>query len=372
MMRFAMFLLMLCVALPVAAHKASDSYLDVAVTDRDVRIEWDIALRDLELAVGLDGNGDGAITWGELRARQAAITDYAQSRLALRTGDADCLPSPATLLVDHHSDGAYAALRFDSTCDTVPETIEIRYQLLFDLDAQHRGLARVTQANAIQALIFAPTTAQQTLNLGTTAPWRVLGDYLREGVHHIAIGYDHILFLASLLLPCVWRREAGRTLAVTRLRSAASEAVKIVTAFTLAHSITLALAALNIVTLPARLVESLIALSVLLVALNNLWSFLPGRAWRWAAGFGLVHGLGFASVLGGLGLPADAHVLALTGFNLGVEFGQLVIVVLLLPCAFLLRASAFYRRFAFPIGSLAIGALAFVWLLERVLDLRIV
>ena len=144
-----------------------------------------------------------------------------------------------------------------------------------------------------------------------------------------------------------------------------------VTAFTVAHSITLSLATLGWISLPSRWVESAIAASVVLAALNNVWPVFHGRRWIVAFGFGLIHGFGFASVLADLGLPQGALALALLGFNVGVELGQLAIVAAFLPLAYLLRRSAFYQRAVMRAGSLLIAALAAAWLVERVFDLKL-
>ena len=145
----------------------------------------------------------------------------------------------------------------------------------------------------------------------------------------------------------------------------------VVTAFTIAHSITLALAALSVIELPSRLVESAIAASVLLAALNNLWPVVQRGRWLVAFAFGLVHGFGFASVLADLGLPQDSLLLALVGFNLGVEAGQLVIVGAFLPLAYAARHTWMYRRMVFVGGSLAIALVASLWMVERVFDLEL-
>jgi len=126
------------------------------------------------------------------------------------------------------------------------------------------------------------------------------------------------------------------------------------------------------ISLPSRLVESAIAASVVLAALNNLIPLVGGRRWVVAFAFGLIHGFGFASVLAELGLPRDALVLALVGFNLGVEAGQLAIVAAFLPLAYFLRASWFYRRVVLSGGSTAIVAIAMIWLLERVLNMKLI
>jgi hypothetical protein len=184
-------------------------------------------------------------------------------------------------------------------------------------------------------------------------------------VWHIWIGIDHILFLLALLLPAVLRREGGRWLPAPSYRFAFWDVLAIVTAFTVAHSITLTLATLGWVTLPSRPVESLIAASVVLAAANNVWPLAGGRRWLVAFGFGLVHGFGFAGALAELGLPPGALALSLLGFNVGVELGQLAIVVLFLPLAYALRRTGFYRRGVLVGGSLAIAALAFAWFVQR-------
>jgi hypothetical protein len=156
------------------------------------------------------------------------------------------------------------------------------------------------------------------------------------------------------------------------LRTALTEVLWVVTAFTVAHSITLSIAALQIVELPSRLVESAIAASVALAAANNLWPVVERRRWLVAFGFGLIHGFGFASVLTELGLPKDALVLSLLGFNVGVEIGQLVIVACFLPAAYLLRNSPFYRKGVLVGGSILTLLVALVWLAERVFNLKLI
>jgi hypothetical protein len=190
-------------------------------------------------------------------------------------------------------------------------------------------------------------------------------------VRHIWVGYDHILFLLSLLLPAALVWQGRRWLPAAQLREPSLDVVRTVTAFTVAHSITLSLAALGVISLPSRWVESAIAASVLLAALNNLFPLVHGRRWAVAFGFGLIHGFGFASVLADLGLPKDALLLALVGFNLGVEAGQLAIVALFLPLAFSLRATRAYRVPVFAGGSTAIAGVAAIWLYERVFDVKV-
>jgi hypothetical protein len=365
-------LVLIVAASAALAHKPSDSYLTLLVHEATIEGQWDIALRDLDYAIGLDMNGDGAITWGELRARHPAIAAYALAHLQIAAGDRTCLLQAREHLVDHHTDGAYAVLRFTAICPREMRNLTVGYRLLFDLDPQHRGLLNISYQGQTHTAIFSPDHSVQPIELAALTPWREFLAYGREGVWHIWIGYDHILFLLSLLLPAVLKREAHRWQAVTGFHPALVEVVKIVTAFTVAHSITLSLAVFGIFTLPSRWVESAIATSVILAALNNLYPiFLSERRWMVAFAFGLVHGLGFANVLTDLGLPQGALLVALVGFNLGVEVGQLAIVGVFLPLAYRIRHSWLYQRLTLQLGSLLIVILAAIWLVERGSDLRV-
>jgi hypothetical protein len=365
-------LVLLLFAAPASAHKPSDSYLTVRVEDAAVRGQWDIALRDLEFAIGLDADGNGEITWGELRSKHAEIAAYALARLALRADGRNCPLAPIGHQVDSHSDGSYAVLQFAADCGgRTPASIEIDYRLFFDLDPTHRGLLRYERGGVAQTGVLSPERPALAFRAGEASALAQFLDYLREGIWHIWVGFDHILFLLSLLLPSVLVLNNGEWLAAQRFRETFWDVFRVVTSFTIAHSITLSLAALSVIALPSRLVESTIALSVVLAALNNLRPVVAERRWAVAFGFGLVHGFGFASVLADLGLPQGTLLLALVGFNAGVEVGQLAIVCTFLPIAFALRGTRFYRYLIFSAGSAAIAAVALFWLIERALDVKL-
>ena len=353
------------------AHKPSDSYLSLTPRDSGWDARWDIALRDLEYALGLDSDGDGAITWGELQAQQGAVMNYALEHLTLRTDDAACATQPGVMQVINHSDGAYAVLNFALDCPAAGAQL-LDYRLFFTLDPSHRGLLRVDAPTGVETVVLSPDQPQHALNAAPASGWQQLFSYWREGVWHIWIGFDHLLFLLALLLPTVLWREQGRWRPAAALRPVLLDTVGIVTAFTLAHALTLTLAVLGLVNLPSRLVESVIALTIVLAALNNLFPIVTARRWALAFGLGLIHGFGFAGVLRGLGLPPDVLALALAGFNLGVETGQLAVVAILLPLAFLLRRTWFYSRLALPAGSAVVALFALVWCLERSLNINLI
>ena len=380
---FAFVLLAVGSVLPAStawAHKPSDSYLTVraAQDQNDLTLRWDIALRDLDYVLTLDRDGNGELTWGEVRPREADITRLAISRLAFTASGQACpLESSAPMMLDTHSDGNYAVLSLTAKCpllDAKKTVLTARYSMLFDVDPSHRGLVQwigpgQDPASAAQALVFGTESAEQTLTLQPAGRWQTFRQYLVDGVWHIWIGYDHILFLLSLLLPAVLLRRNHQWEPAPTLSGSFKEVLKVVTAFTLAHSITLSLAAMGIISLPSRLVESVIAASVVLAALNNLRGTIEGKRWVMAFVFGLIHGFGFASVLADLGLPKEALALALVGFNAGVEVGQLSIVAVFLPVAFALRKTRFYRVGVLTGGSLIVAALASWWLAQRLFDL---
>ena len=367
LLRFLLAALCAMASLAAQAHKASDSYLNLRVEGASLAGQWDIALRDLDLALGLDADGDGAITWGEVRAKQAAIADYALSRLAVEGGGGKCRLEPVSQLVDQHTDGAYAVLRFSGLCSAPVDSIGVSYSLLFDLDAQHRGLLKLEGLGAVRNAIFSSGDRSQRFDSASSSSVAQFAGFVVDGVKHIAIGVDHIFFLIALLLPAVMVRQ-GRTWRPTGdLGSTLWNVFRIVTAFTLAHSITLSLAALEVVKVPSRLVESMIALSVVLTALDNIVPFLPRRRWLVAFAFGLLHGLGFASVLLDLQLPRATLALSLFGFNVGVEIGQLALVLLLVPLAHMARRHPSYPRYAVGAGSAVIAFFALGWVVERAL-----
>jgi hypothetical protein len=195
---------------------------------------------------------------------------------------------------------------------------------------------------------------------------------VRAGIEHIWAGIDHLLFLLALLLPSVLRRGEGGTWApVERFGPALRDVVRVVSAFTVAHSLTLSAAALGLVALPSRLVESAIAASVIVAALNNVFPLVHDTRWLAAFALGLLHGFGFASTLVDLGLSAGGLAASLLGFNAGVELGQLACVAAFLPVAYALRGSRLYRRALLVGGSGLIALVACAWLVERAFGVRV-
>jgi hypothetical protein len=357
----------LCCPTLALAHKSSDSYLHLRADQGTVpQLQWDIALRDLDVVLGLDADGDGQLRWGEVRARQRDIVAYAFEHLQLERNKIACNPVAPRLLLDEHTDGAYAVLQAEIHCPDGLWPQQIAYRLFAGVDSGHRGLLNATQGAATVVAVLGGDATTIDIDFAPRTGWRRLSSFAATGVRHVWSGLDHLSFLLSLLLPAVLLRVGRRWLPQTGLRPAFIEVCKIVTAFTVAHSITLSLATLGVLRLPSRLTESAIALSVAVAALNNLLPWVRGRLWLVAFCFGLIHGFGFASVLSDLDLSGGATALALIGFNLGVEAGQLAIVALFLPLAFALRNTMLYRRVLLTGGSVAIATLGALWMVERI------
>ncbi len=363
-------LAMLAPITPASAHQPGASYLEVELEGARAQVRWDIALRDLHYALGLDRDGDGAITWGELRGRHPAIAGLALAGLRIAAGERTCATGLVRHLVEHRGDGGYAVLRFTADCGARgPDTLE--YRLFATLDPSHRGLARIAANGRVTSAVLGPDRPALSLAAGAR-PWTAVAtDYAREGVRHVWLGIDHLAFLVTLLLPAVLLRAGRDWVPRSGGRAVAIDAVAVVTAFTVAHSITLGAAVLADVSLPARPVEVAIAATVIVAALNNLVPFAPARRWLLAFALGLVHGLGFAGALAELGLPAGARLLALAAFNLGVEAGQLAVVAVLLPALYLLRRRPLYRPLVLGLGSAAVALLGGGWLVERAFDLQV-
>jgi len=361
--------------LPAQAHKASDAYLQLQRDGDALTLRWDIALRDLDAALELDRDGDRQLRWGEVRARMDDIRAYALARLRLQQGRCSLAAAQAPAVEDR-IDGAYLALQLQGRCAT-GDALEIDYRLFGEVDPTHRGLLRIAGegGGAPAALSLDPAGGPVVASWPGTAPAggsaAPSASFFRDGVHHILNGYDHLLFLLCLLLPAVLRRGDAGWVPVARWREAVWPMVGLVSMFTVAHSLTLALAGLQLLTIPPRIVEPAIALTIVVAALDNLFPLLRGRRKLFSFVFGLIHGFGFAGVLRELELPTRDFIGALLQFNLGVEAGQLAVVALALLLLAALRGWRGYRPVVLHSGSMLAAGVAMLWLFERVFDVRL-
>lgn len=364
-------------ALPAHAHKASDAYLQLARHGDTLDLRWDISLRDLDAMLDLDANADQKLSWGEVKARLPDIQAYALAHLRLQQGQCAWTEAKPPAL-EGRVDGSYLVLRLRSRCEA-GNAIALDYGLFREVDPTHRGLLRVDmgEGEAPSLRPLDPLAGPVTVPLpggpaGPAAKAEGTG-FFRDGVHHILIGYDHILFLVSLLLPAVLRRRGGTRawMPVEHWQQAVWPMVATVTMFTLGHSITLALAGLKLVSLSPRVIEPAIALTIIVAAVDNLFPLLRGRRRVFTFLFGLIHGFGFAGVLAELDLPIGSFLVALLQFNLGVEAGQLIVVTMALAVLLLARGWRRYPPVVLHGGSMFAMVVAALWFVERLFDLKL-
>jgi hypothetical protein len=357
--RHTAWLLWLLAATAAHGHEPSRSLVTLDVTGKTLEGRWDISLRDLEDAVGLDADSDAAISWGEVVARRDEIVAYALPRLRVMADAVSCKLVGSLAGVDEHGGATFAVLDLSGSCAPQPRQLRLDYALLFEIDRAHRGIVNV---NGASSGVVSAESSTLTLELAAESPWSTLTRFIAEGVQHILEGYDHLAFVSLLLLPIVLGRGTGPR---ADARRAALEILRVVTAFTVAHSVTLAIAAGGYLPIPTRVVELAIAASVLLAAVLNLVPNAPRIGAKLAFAFGLVHGFGFANALGDLAGRETVVLASLAGFNLGVELGQLTVVAGLLPLLFLARRFDASRFVVNALGSSACAALAIAWLAER-------
>ncbi len=215
-------------ALPARAHKVSDSYLRLRLEERGVTGRWALALHDLEFEIGLDGNEDNEITWGELKARRDAVLEYARNHVDLVCDGARVpLRFSPELKVDQLANGGYVVLDLAGDTAARPAVVEVEYRAFFEGNRLHRGLLLLETGREAQQAVFNPTAPRLRFEVAAPRPWAEFGRFVWEGVWHIWIGYDHVLFLVVLLLPSVLHRTAGRWQPVEDLRGAFVNVVKV-------------------------------------------------------------------------------------------------------------------------------------------------
>jgi len=367
------------------AHAPDQSYIYLRIYKDAIGGRFELTAKDMNKALGLGLNDKMSLE--DIQPHLQAVQNYLISRSAFKAGDKTYtvrFTEPTVLNLEEMEDFVRFHFELDGV-DEVPDEIDIFYDALFDKDDKHRGMlivehnwkAGIVDNEALISNIYSGDNNQQSLSLKDASLWKGFVALVKLGVWHIWIGLDHILFIIALILPAVVRRkETIQTVAaessnpwvpVDGFGPAFWYIIKIITFFTIAHSITLALASLQIFDLPSRFVESLIALSIALAALHNITPIFKQKEWIIAFGFGLFHGFGFASVLGEKGLSGDYMVLSLLGFNIGVELGQVLIICMVFPILFLLRKQFIYKHII-KYGSMVLIFISIYWFIERAFD----
>lgn len=362
------------------AHSAGESYVFLNVTDDGLSGRFELPFQEITKAVPLDQDGDGTITKAEFDAKAEEAYRLMQETLVFYDG---VQAYPVEVTGHDFFDGAgfdvFVQIAFDVPgLGEPPEILDADYRFLFDgLDLEHRARliiesntrAGIAENESQHSLVFDKDQGRQSFNVDGVSNWVIFARFVGEGIYHIVpIGYDHILFLLSLLLASVMVIRGGKWTPAPSFREPFWFVVKVVTLFTVAHSLTLSLAALGIVRLPVVLVEAVIALSIAVAAVNNLYPFIANRTWTIVFVLGLFHGFGFANVLDPLGAQGSSLVPALAGFNIGVEIGQMIVVLAAFPVLYLIRQLPVYKPVVLQAGSVALIAVAGFWFVERTFD----
>lgn len=384
----------LAFAAPGRSHSAGENYVWLNIAEEHLEGRFEMRLPDLRQVLGLEISEDYATALEQLRANEETVRDYIRQHFALASGGRPIeLEFTETNLLRSNYFGHFAQFYYRTASFNVPDELDVTNTLLFEGNDSrlHRSLLCIEfnektgefystpgppeegEIPRIEfaATVFGPSNSEQTVDLTDLGGLLPLRDFVWQGVLHIWIGIDHILFLVALLLPAVLirnRQERSWT-AVPDFKSAFWNIVKVVTLFTVAHSITLCLAVLDVIEMPSRFVESTIALSIIVVALNNILPMFRETKWLVILFFGLFHGLGFASVMGHLPFRMMNLGKVVLLFNLGVELGQIAIVAAVFPLIYWTRGKKFYQPVILVGGSVLIGLIASWWFVERAFEL---
>lgn len=344
----------------VWSHPPGLSSAEISIGQTQTLAILTFAIQDIEAFTPMDNDQDAEVTPTEMEAAKPAIANWVATQLVLSLDNTPLQPTAAGSVSFDDQNNAQVQLPF---AGAVGQQLTLQARVLSKLPPGHKQYVTVKQQAGGVLLEKMLTQHDDTLQLNLTAQSTgnpsvtqssIFSDFLKLGVEHILTGYDHLLFLFSLLV-------------VTR---SFWPALKIITCFTLAHSITLGLASFNVFELPGSIVEPLIAITIIYVALENLWrgDNPKGREWL-TFFFGLIHGFGFASVLREMNI-ADSDggiVLPLFSFNLGVELGQITVASLILPLIWWLYKSPVLARKLAPVGSVIAGLAGVFWLVQRTL-----
>lgn len=367
-----------CAIQTVDAHAMNENYVFINIQEHSIDGRVEIRSNDLEDKFGIQLLNQDTSPQEQAVLHASKVQTYIRENLSLGNQETN-YPIKFTK-VDYLGEGDqsnFTQYFFEVATSEIPDILTIKNTLLYQGDRFHRSLLLVeynqkTDTNyGIEhaAMVFGPNRSEQTLDLNNIPSILWPKDMFMQGVWHIWIGLDHILFLVAILLPVVLIYSNKQWLPTEKFTSTLWSVLKIVTVFTIAHSITLALAAFDYIQLSSRIVESVIALSIVLAALNNVFVVSKKSSLYIILVLGLFHGLGFASVMGHLPFRMVDGLKSILYFNLGVEAGQMAIVLVLFPILFLLRAKPAYSKWIMPAVSIILALIASYWFIERAFEL---
>ena len=368
-----------------SAHSGNQSYVYLEIFDTAIAGRVEYPIKDLNTVLGLDIPIGTSETEAAVSEHEAEIHAYTREHMSFGPADGSTTwpyDFGETTILDLGGN-SYAVFDFEiaERFDPPPRTFTVTYDAILESDSDRSALLIIAtdwgsgtfNNESSELLRFSPGDTTHVVDLDDTSWWKGMGGVIELGAEHIRIGTDHILFIFALVLPSVlvftrWRNDpADRWHPSARFGSSLWRVLKIVTMFTIAHSITLALGGLGVVELSPRLVETVIAISIAAAALHNLHPIFVNKEWVMAFGFGLFHGFGFAGLLSDLGLDRSNRFPSLLGFNIGVELGQAAIILMVFPILFILRRTRLYLPILYG-GSVLLAVIAMAWATERIFD----
>ena len=354
-------LLLILAVKPLWAHSDSHSILTIEqIQNHEIKLTSEISLRDLIDVVALDKNNNSEVNWAELSKQQLVVGDYLKVKIKLAAAEFSCVFDENQTTFDLlkgiklKDSGTYAVFEFMYLCQGDTQQYSLDFNYFAEVNPDHRAMLNIKSDNNFHSMIIQQGKQEFTFNNASAI--QTIKNFSTEGIKHIFEGYDHLAFLLLLLLPLTQLKQWKNIL---------TNAFLIVTSFTLAHSITLILVSTQNLSLPSQWVEVTIAASVVLVALLNI--IRPKRTdnWLFAFGFGLIHGFGFAGALNEL-TGGESPLLGLLGFNLGVEIGQLIVVLLVFPILLFLARREALKKWFIPACSALVACLGLFWIVQRV------
>ena len=348
----------------LGADLLKENYIVFNLNSSSPKALLDVEADNLDRIFDLDINRNSIISWKELRSKKEKITSYILDHISIEFDDKECKITATDFIVHRKIHQSYIKLPLLLECAKPKTDISLRYNLFFDLDKDQKLFVKLDN-NQSRPAIIDPLHKEFEIKLKNDSFYDTFIEYIKTGIWHIWLGYDHILFLLMLLVPSVYIQNRSFYAAKKSFKEIFIDVVKIATAFSIAHSFTLALSAFELIKLPANFIEVLIAITIIITALNNIFDLFRVKIWKLAFGFGLIHGFGFANVLRELVNDKTDFVSLLVGFNIGVEIGQLAIIAVVLPILYLFRNSKYYRFFVLQSFSFFVLVIATIWAIER-------
>jgi hydrogenase/urease accessory protein HupE len=351
----------------VQAHTTSTSYLSLDLIKNSITGMWKITLKDLHLVMNLDLNNDSRLIWSEILSQEQKIVSELNKSVSLYSDNMQCKLNIKKLMIDRSKSNIYLDVPFTTNCNSSLK-LKLNYNFLFDQDAFHKTILSINRNNKTSTNILSYSNRVYNYSENTNSFYQFF-EFVVQGIIHVLIGLDHVLFVICLLLSATLLASQNNN---NKIKPLINNTLKLITAFTIAHSITLILASTKILSIPPSIIEPIIALSVIVLALVNLLNTQNIKHWPIVFIFGLIHGFGFAFVLEEVPVQSGTLITSLFGFNIGVEFGQLLIVVIILPVLYFLYSKKYYQRLLIPVMSVFIATIGLLWFIERTLNITII